>query len=449
MTHLRKHLIALAAFWLTGTAALAQAPANQRFAFDLEQCIQYALQYNELVKNAQLESRIAGENIRETRAIGLPQVNGSFNLQYNPVIARQAFVVNDVPQVFQLGTEWNADASVSFNQLLFDGSYLIALRAAKALQELSQRELERTEVQTAAGVAKAYYQVLVLERNQGILENNIEQLEAVLKDTRLAQENGYAEQVEVNRIQVSLNNAETELENARNLRDVALATLKFQMGMRQDVDLELTESLEEAETTLNVAEQSATTDPAQRIEYQALQAQIGLYEYDVLRYKREYLPKVSLFASAGTQTFRTEFDFFNNAPWFAFAGIGIGVQVPIFDGLRKDALIKRAQLQVEQLNNDLSLLERNINLEQTTAETNLNNALRRLDIQERNIELAQEVYRVQQLKYREGVGSNIELVEAETALKNSQNNYLSALLEAYLARIDWLEAQGKLWPLAD
>ncbi|MEO6914447.1 MAG: TolC family protein, partial [Chitinophagaceae bacterium] len=123
---------------------------------------------------------------------------------------------------------------------------------------------------------------------------------------------------------------------------------------------------------------------------------------------------------------------------------GLSLNIPIFDGFAKDARIKQARLTLSQTVNNIEDLKNNIDNQVFTAKASIRNAIVTLDEQKGNMELAEKVYNQTKLKYEQGLGSNLEITNAETDLTTAQNNYFSAKYDAIIAKIDFLKAVGKL-----
>jgi outer membrane protein TolC len=158
-----------------------------------------------------------------------------------------------------------------------------------------------------------------------------------------------------------------------------------------------------------------------------------------------YLPTVSLSAAYAQNAQRQTFDFFKGGePWFKSTFIGLRIDVPIFDGFAKDSRIKKAKLELQKTQTTMADLKNNIATEIDTARTSLQSALVVLDEQQKNMSLAEQVYNQTKKKYEQGLGSNLEVTNAEADLKTAQNNYFSALYDAVVARIEYLRATGQL-----
>jgi outer membrane protein TolC len=210
----------------------------------------------------------------------------------------------------------------------------------------------------------------------------------------------------------------------------------------QEYDLRLTDALRSDD--FNPAQDTlAVPNPEDRKEVVALRQAIRLQDFNILRLKMAHLPTLYGFMGAQTQAFRQKFDFFDRKGSWFFAGFaGLTLNVPIFDGFGRDARVQKAKIDQEKNYKNLENLELAIKFEHQNAKIALINNLKTLEIQRRNMALAEEVYRVTTERYRQGQGTNIEVVQADTELKNARINYSNALLEAYSSRIDLYKALG-------
>jgi len=427
---------------------LAQAPPQ---AFTLSAAIQYALLHNPTLQNAYLDYQIARQKIAEVRSAGLPQVNGAASLRYFVEIPTSL-----VPGEFfgaprgtfvpvRFGVPYNLEMSVTGTQLLFDGTYFVGLAAAKVVKDLTFRAYQRSRIETVAAVSKAYFSVLITQERLRLLKENLTQLETTLRQTEALYQSGFAERLDVQRLQVAYANLQTEYNKAVQLTGVAYLALKLQMGYLMEAPLTLTDTLPELPLLVPDSINAQTFDPSQRIEYQLLLSQRRALELNLRRYQVSYLPSLVFIGNLTTQAQRQEFDFFDRrGRWFPIAFIGAQLQVPLFDGLRRASQTHQARLDLLKNQNDLFQLRQSLTLEAQSARTQLLNALQTLAIQKRNLELAQRVLEATRKKVEAGTASTVESVQAQSAYEQAQLSYTTALLEAHMAYIDWQKATGTL-----
>ena len=427
---------------------------QDNYSFSLNQCIDFALANKNTTLNAQLDEKSASGKVKEILGLAYPQVEA--NLQYldqikvpTMVIPARAFSPNAPSDAYlpvQFGIKYNTTATLQVTQLIFDGTYFLGIKAARVFVELAHKNTQLSKNETATMVAKAYYAVLINQKRVELIQTNIERLVKTLKDTKLLFDNGLVEKLDVDRLQVSLNNLNTELDKMKAVIELTMNLLKFQMGLQNNTNLKLTEQLNENDLRGLVTDTAGGVIVENRIEYQLLQTQKKLNLLDIKRYRYSYLPKIVAFGNLQTQALRQEFNFFDTQlRWYPASSIGFKLTVPIFDGFQNSGRIQQAQATLSKTENDISNLKLAVNMELSNAKLQLENSLLTLQTQQRNVDLANQVLKNTQLKQKEGVTSNFELNESETNLKTAQNNYINSVLEAYLAKIDLQKATGTLY----
>jgi outer membrane protein TolC len=298
-----------------------------------------------------------------------------------------------------------------------------------------------TKEQIKANVYKIYYQLVVGQRQIGTLDANIANYEKLLHDTREIYKNGFAEKLDVDKVQVQLSNLQTQKLKAQNQIDAGTEGLKFLMNIPQKDQLILTDTLSDEELKANILDENYNYQD--RKEYQQLETLMELGKYNVKRYRLSKLPTVSLAANYSKSAQRQEFDFFKG-PYFTSSFIALRINVPIFDGGARNANIATAKLNLLKMDNNLSQLKSSIDNDVAQSRINMKSAILTMDTQKKNIDLAQQVYNSTKLKYEQGLGSNQEISTAQADLVTAQNNYYSALYDAIIAKIDYQKAAGKL-----
>jgi outer membrane protein TolC len=258
--------------------------------------------------------------------------------------------------------------------------------------------------------------------------------------------NGFAERLDVSRVEVGLTNLRTERLRIENQLQSGLLGLKILLGMPPRDELNLTDTLSMAsESKLTAEVLEGTYSYSNRKEYQQVELAKKLGEYNVKRYKYLYFPKLSAFGSYSYNAQRNNFDFFDfNQKWYPTALVGVRLNVPIFEGFAKDARVTRAKFELAQTVNNLENLKLSIDQQVEASRINMRSAIASLEFQRRNMDLAQEVYDQTKKKYEQGLGSTLEITNAEADLKVSQNNYYSALYDAIIAIVDYRQATGTL-----
>lgn len=419
--------------------------------YSLQQAQDYAVKNSINSANAKLDVDLARAKKNEVTGIGLPQVSGSFDLkdylQIPTSLLPGDFLPGGTPGTFvpvKFGTKYNATGGLSISQLLFSSDYLVGLQASKTYMELAQKAETRTKIETITSVSKAYYGTLVAKERFKLLDANIIRLEKMLADMTAMNKSGYIEKIDVDRVEVNYNNLLVEKEKTERLINLSEALLKFQMGIDVNQSISLSDSLGTFINNLNEASNSKAS-PSARIEYSLLESQNKLNELDLKRYKMNYLPSLVAYGSFSKQAQRAEFDIFDpKLKWYPISLIGVTLNVPIFDGLQKNYKIEQAKINLLKSKNSLDQVQKSINLEANNATTSYTNALATLKYQKKNIELAERVYQTTKIKYDQGVGSNLEVINAQASYREALVNYYAAIYDALVSKTDLDKALGNI-----
>ena len=443
---------------LLGSLLVLVGTSQGQEEFSFDDAITYGLENHNSIKDSYLELADATSNIKEYWAIGLPQVTADLGFTHyltlpTSIIPAGSFFEGDPDQgiapnppedlAVQFGTTNNINAGLNLDALLFDGSFFVGLQAAKMIKELRQRQIDITKEEIAGNVAKSYLAVLVADQNIGIINKNITNLQTTLNETQQIYENGFAEKLDVDRLTLSLSNLQNERDKLLGIRELTKNVLKFQMGYPLDQDIQLKQTLDdvllpEQEIESSLSEQLQLEN---RAEYVALLAGKNLSEINIKQLKMQYLP--SLRANAGYAQ-QLQANSLSDASWFPVAYIGASLSVPIFDGRDKSAKIDRARIALDKQNIAIEDFGRAVTLQTENAKIDFINANKTVTNTEESLDLAEHIYETTQIKYREGVGSSVELTQAERELYSAQSNYSNALYDLLVAKVNLDIALGTL-----
>lgn len=427
------------------------AQTNQQFS--LEQAIEFALKNNTQILNAELENKISKSKVKEFLADGLPQVNASLDIGRNLEIQR-AFVpenafnpLGDPSAVTALGfgVPNLSIGNIKFEQMLFDGSFFVGLRAARTYTELSRKQHVKSKIDVIEAVSKAYYSVLINYKMSDLVTKNYERLKVLLDDTALLYENGFAEKIDVDRVKVQFNNAKVEYDHFQKLLGYSEMLLKYQMGLELDEPITLTDNIQSVDLTYQL-ERPTDFNYDNRIEYSSLLTQQELNQIDLSNTKAQFYPKLNLYANYGGNigTLHTA-DMFAFGDWYSYSTIGINAKWNVFDGLRKKNQSQQKKYLATQIENDIDTAKGAIELEIEQSVNGYNKNIDKMNSQKENMELANGIYETSEIKYKEGIGSNSEVLDADAALKEAQTNYYNALYEVLISKVELQRALGELY----
>ena len=385
--------IMLLGFMLMAFSVIGQENTDNRYT--LQECLTYALEHNENIIIANLEIDASKAKTGEYLSAGFPQIDATASVNKN-FILRKAFL----PKKFMdptapdgefveiaFGTPYDGDLGISLNQMIFNGSYFVGVKASKTYQELSRKDHIKSKIDMAEAVTKAYYSVLV---NQMLLEtivSNYQRLDSLVRETSIMQENGFVELLDLNRTKVEFNNIKTQKTNSERAVEISKGLLKFQMGMPVEYSISIADNLTDIKFNLE-EELNMKSDHLARIEHSILQTNTQLAELNMRNNKSQYLPRIDMFFSWGMNAGVSEFsalkEFDNRMVWPDYQLAGLSLNLPIFDGLYKAKKIQQNKIKLQQLDYQRQMLENSIHMEVNQTRKTLTMNLDQLRSQEEN-----------------------------------------------------------------
>ncbi|MDF1696775.1 MAG: TolC family protein [Saprospiraceae bacterium] len=437
-------------------------------SFTLDEAISYGLENQNSQKINDLEVANAEGDIKEFKSIGMPKVSGGIDYNYYYYIPKQPVQDFISPAVYSIldaeglptSTQGPVETfelafvqpqqlnlGVSASMLVFDGSYIYGLKAAKLYRELVKKQKDASEQEIKANITRAYLSILIAKENEKTLEDNLSTLKKSLDEVNAMFEAGFMESLDVDRLQLSYNNLSIQLENVQGLIQLSYNLLKFQMGFPIEDEIQLGETIEELIIKFDAEEfntNEIAVDPSNRAEFQLLNKTQELNNLDLKRNKAGYYPSVAAFASFQETLQRTNL-FDNDQTGFLPTGLlGFNINIPIYDGGEKSAKIQKVKLNIEKTDIQKNEFTRAMTLQVRNSQIALQNAKRNLENRKAAMEMTESIFNRTKIKFTEGVGSSVEVTQAESSLYQAQAEYISALYEVLQSKVDLDIALGTL-----
>ncbi|KLT67958.1 TolC family protein [Flavobacterium sp. ABG] len=415
----------------------------------LKEAITYALENKADAKKSKLEVEKSEYQIQEVRSRALPQITGNGNLTYNPVL--QTSVIDGagfgqpgttIQATF--GQKWTSGAGISLTQALFDQSVFTGLRAAKSTREFYQINDQLTEEQVIERVANNYYSVYVQRERLVLLDSNYVNTTKVRDIVKGQFDNGLAKKIDLDRIIVKMSNISTERQQILNQVQLQENALKFYMGMPIETQIEIPQ--EQFEVTIH----ALTEEPnmANRTEYLLLKKQEELLTFQKKAVMAEYYPTLSLVAGYNFIGQGPEMPLFakprDGVYWSDYSAIGVNLKVPIFTGFGTRAKVRKADVDIRSLQEDIKDTRLSLDLDYRNAKTQIENNLVTIENQKENMRLASEILSNTKNNYLQGLASLTDLLDAENASLEAQNNYTRAVLNYKVAEVALIKSKGEL-----
>ena len=416
-------------------------------SLSLEQALEMALQKNTTMLNAALDIDYAESQVNELKAQGLPQVSGSADFSHTFKIPTQIIPGDFVGQpgttiATQFGVPFNVNVGVGASQLLFDGTFFLGLKAASEFVNISKLSASASEIDIKEGVTKAYYMALISQQNIGQLSASLANIKKLQSETEQLYKAGFAEKLDVDRLTLSVSNLEININKLQNQAKLAKQLLLNTIGVDVNQELTLTSKIPGEPTSDSYA---AVFNPENRIEIKLIDQQQELNQLNLKRYKMGYFPSIYGNFSYGSSTFASDGKFGElGDDWYGNGRYAVSLNVPIFDGLYKKAKMDQAKIDFKKTENTKQQALLGMNLQVGQAKTNYLNALKTIELQKKSQDLAESIFNTTKIKFKEGIGSSFEMINAESELTQANTNYLNALYELNVTRIDLNKALGIL-----
>ncbi|WP_242929235.1 TolC family protein [Pontibacter vulgaris] len=437
----------LMAFMQTGFAQAQQETKE----LNLQQAVSYALENNESIKKASNDELSSKYMINEARSNGLPQVDikgTAVRTLEKQMIALPADFnpeKNGKPLIKPMGTDNTVQAGISVSQLLFSKSYFVGLKAARTAEDVYRIRKEMANEDVIFNVGTAYFMVLQTKEQFNSIDANLRKLEQLEKILTLQYKNDLVKKVDVNRIKVSKINLENQKKNLQSGYEQQLNLLKFFMGMPLEQPITLAGSADNSILTVQPTLAEAEQPVAERSGYQALKKQKELIGLQIEGVQAGYYPSLAAFGNYNYQSqYNGRMISNQEAMWFPNSQVGLQVNIPVFDGLRKKSQVQQRQMELKNLDLDLQQYNKSTQVELSNAINQLNNTRGNIDAQDENVKLAQEVYDTTNKLYKEGLAPLSDLLNAETSLREAQTNFNNERLKYQIAQLNYLKAKGEL-----
>lgn len=423
--------IFLLAFFITFSSLLR---AQEKLQLSMEQARQYALNNNTDIKNSVLSLESANKKIWETTAIGLPQVTAKAAYQNIFKVPTVMFGDPNDPntQEIALGVKENTTIDITVSQLLFSGAYIVGLQASRIYYQLSNQSLTKTRNDIVETINDTYTMILVAEESAKILHENLENVSKTYQEVKEMHKEGFVEITDVEQLELTMNSIRNSLSQVENNTDLGYRLLKIQLGMEPSQQIVLTDRLEKVvDTDAIQAAITSTFDIEKNIDFQLVKTQEKLALLDLRRERTEYLPTLSAFYNRQEKTNAPEFDF---APKDV---LGVNLSLPIFSSGQRMAKVSQKKLAYKQVQNTRDFVSRSLSLQAQQFQYDLGIKMSVYKNQKQSMNLSKQIYERTLLKYKEGVSSSMDLM-------NAQNQYLMAMSSYYQSIFDMISSKNKL-----
>ena len=418
------------------------------YSFTLEQAQAFALDSSYKSKLADYDVTESEYSVKETMAMGFPQIDGDASYNNNIKLPVQLipaeFVGGQLGEFSEIvfGTQHNISANLSASQLIFDGSYIVGLKGARIYNHLVSQQKFATDFEVKKNTADAYYMAIVAVENHRMLVDNYTEVSKQLTETKAMYENGFVEEQNVEQLELNLGKIEIAVRNAKRQVEITRNMLKFQLGISLRDSINLTDNMESLIEKASIDINGRYTyDIKNNIQYKVANAWVDVRETQVRLEKMKFVPSMYLFFNQNWSSYEDDFNYFKGSTKFYDATMfGITMNVPIFSSFQRSATLQKAKIVSDKALVQREQLEAGLQLDLTIANSNFNQALASFNISKRNVEVATKIRNKTNRKFQEGMATSFEVTQAEAQLIDDQFNYIQSALQLFEAktRIDEL-----------
>ena len=410
----------------------------------LKECVDFALKNH--VSNTLYDNDIAIAKQKSTEALAgyLPQVATNITFDDNlkrqvSVIPAGAFSPNEIR--VQFGNQYNTNVVAQVDQVIYDKSMLVGIKAAEPNNQLSILKKEQNQDVIIYNTVSAYFQVLVYLEQEKITLENEKKYRELLDILKLRFEKGVIKKTDVDRTQSSLNNIVSQKSILQTNKQVALNRLKNAMGMPLNEEITIL-PMTNYESLVNIPQESVF-ETSNILDHKIQTNNILLQEFDVKRKQAAFMPTVSAYARYGLMSFGNEFGpSFSN--WIDFSTIGLKANIPIFSGYRKNSQLKQSELSLLSAKTNLKLTDNNLNLAFRNSNAQLQKSQTDLGINRENLSFSKQVFDSSNLEYQKGVSTLSDLLNADYSYKEAQSNYITSLINVLSSTLEFEKSKGNL-----
>ncbi|MBL6956502.1 MAG: TolC family protein [Chlorobium phaeobacteroides] len=452
LNHYRLYLVVTIVLALLPTFSLAAGEnvvKGQSVTLSLDEAVSIGLERNRDLEVARLDRAIARQKVREAWAGVLPQLDAGFD--YTRTLEPSVIYFPDIfggdPTRFtplEISQDNAMVASLSLSQPLFNLKALAGIKASSTVRKISMEAYRQTEADVISDIKIAYYNVLISDRQVTILEQSISRWETALRDSRSLFREGVAADIDTLKAYLSVENIKPDLIQARNNAVISRTQLKNSIGIDPESTMVLSDSLVYSKGAYPDDISAAYAEAlSARPEVRQLELQIEAEAQNVNAAQAERYPAINAVGQLQAQTQFNDDVALKDTDWPVTSSVGLQVSLPIFTGFRISSQVEQAKLGRLKTMTRLEDLKADIRAEVEVKLSSLQESQQRIEVQSRTIRTAERSYEITLLRFREGIGSQLELADAELQLNKSKTNYLQAIYDYLVARIQYDKALGR------
>lgn len=443
---MRKLITFLCVFAMTST--LVQAQRTEPRMITLEKAVTIALEHNKELNGARLNIDQADAQVNEAWGFALPDIDLSAN--YTRSLERPVFFLPDfanpgsnktVP--VKIGTEHSWGLTISARQTIFNSSVIIGVGAANVYSQVSREMYMSKKLETISNVRKAFYGVLLAAEAFDLMKANLKNAEENLQNVQTLGKQGLVSEYDELRATVGVENLRPEVIRAENAYALSIDALKSTMGIDASEPIVIDGTLDFQRVPEDRLSNALERVKETNTDLKALRLQIEVNQAFLSVERSNYLPTLAAFGNLQYQAAKNTFSISTN-DFFRSSQVGLTLTFSVFHGLRTNARVDQAKVEVRKTQEQVSNLETTLRTATHSLVLQLKQAQRRIEAQGKTVEQAERGYRIATTRFLSGAGTQLEVNDAQLALTQAKVNKIQAVYDYLVASADFDKTLGYL-----
>lgn len=423
---------------------IVTAQKGDTVVIDLQKAITIALENNYDLKTGLLNREIAYEKVEETWGQAVyPEIRGSVN--YRRALKKGVFTI-DAPGfsgTFPIGTDNTLTTTLSLSQNIFAGAVFIGAQAAQIYAKIADHTVAATAHEIKYAVKSAWFGVLLTKEVLKVAEANLFQAQDNLKNTQIKYDAGLVPEYDLVRAKVAVETAKPEVEQAQNAIRITRDALRNLMGLPFNTEVVVTDSLTYSELISTDLDESLEKMMRFNPVLKQLEETINLREKAVGVYKSEFLPSLKAYGAWNIESQENDDRGLGSWRFNNSINLGLELSVPIFNGWSSESRVTQAEIEVKIASENLKKAKEGFATQLKETLLNIANQKEKLKAYTEAVKQAELAFSLAQTRYQAGVGTQLEIIDAQVGVSRAKYNYLNGVYEYYLLNAKLENLAGK------
>lgn len=438
----------------TGRSAFAQDTT----IFSLRDCIEYALKNSYELKEDQLNSKENTMQFKQQATRFYPQIDGTVKY-YNYITDLPTYIFPESEGAVlsegssgefypvELGLPYNLEGGIKVSQVLFNLNFFLSDDFKNTLKLSENLKSQMTREEIIYNVAVNFYKTGALQEKRDLIEFNRQRIDRIESTLESQIENGYARDMDRGKLQIS----RSKIDNESNQLEAGISRLtnylKFLMGMPMDQALIIKK--EKIEVSQSIPEQNPE-DTAANTKLELLKVNADMNDLQKRKIRADYGPELDAYAYFTAQAQRNALNFFQTGEdWYLINIFGLSVNIPIMHGGDKKRKLDLMEINSDRIELNRIKLRENLEMQYQNARNELMKSIHKVQNEEKNVQIAVNIFRNIESLYNSGVASLKEMLDAEAGYREALTDQISAKYDYKIAELYYLKTTGNLLHLDD